>query len=364
MIVVTTVVCLMGARVRSIVNNIGVSVELVGSVVLIVLFLFHSHRGPGVVFHTNGTAKGYGDGYLGPLLVCLLLGTIVMWGFDTASSIGEETINPRKTSPRAVVRALVASGVFGALLLLTAAMAVKNSHDPSIASGGLAYIIQQVFGKTGGDIMLVCAAVAVFVCGLANQVGAVNMMFAMARDNGLPGASRLSHVAERAKTPIVPAILVAAVAIAILTFNAKSPSIFLVVSGTTVIFALFSYLLIAMSFVMVRLRGEWELPEKGYFSLGKLGLPVSIGAAIWATFAIIDIAWPRNLIYNPTAPFHWYLKWGGILFPAICLGLSWGVYHFRQRARIGILPEHAAQPSAVAVSARITGEQRLAEPVA
>ncbi|MBV9607263.1 MAG: amino acid permease [Solirubrobacterales bacterium] len=346
MIALTTAICLLGARVRSFVNNLGVTVELLGSSFLIIFFLFHAHRGLGVAFQTNGTGHGYGDGYLGALLVCVLLGVFTMWGFDTAGSIGEETINPRKTSPHAIIRALVASGVFGALLLLTAAMAVKNSHDPNIASGGLAYVIQSVLGKTGGDVMLGCAAVAVFVCGLANQTGAVNMIFAMSRDNGLPAASRLARVGKRSRTPVIPPIIVAVVAVAILAFNIDQPSIFLVVSSTTVIFALFSYLLIAGSFAAVRLRGEWHQNDRRYFTLGRLGLPVSLAAAGWAVFTIVDIAWPRNAIYNPASPFHWYLKWGGVLFPVVLLLISFALYWFKQRGGIGILPEHAAERAA------------------
>ena len=57
---------------------------------------------------------------------------------------------------------------------------------------------------------------------------------------------------------------------------------------------------------------------------------------------IINIAWPRRSIYNPAAPFHWWLQWGGVLFPAICLAIAFGVYWFVQRHKIGILAEHAA----------------------
>jgi urea carboxylase system permease len=342
MIALTTVVSLLGSRVRSLVNNLGVTVELIGVAVLIVGFLFHTRRGPAVAFQTNGTGASYHAGYLGALLVASLLGLLVMWGFDTASSVGEETIDPRKTNPRAIIRAVLASGVFGALLLLTAAMSVGSLKDPQIANGGLAYVVKSVLGGTLGDIMLACAAVAVFVCGLANQTGAVNMMFAMARDNGLPGSSRLAKVAERAKTPVLPPILVALVAIAILLYNVGQPAIFLSVSSTTVTFALFSYVLVIGPFIRARMNGTWVKPDQRFFSLGRLGLPVCVAAFVWGIAVIIDIAWPREVLYNPVAPFHWYLKWGGVLFPVGLMGIAFGIYWFTQRKKIGILPEHAS----------------------
>ena len=60
-------VSLLGTRVIKIVNNIGVSVELVAVALMVVLFLFHAKRGPGVVMQTNGTSAGYHAGYLGSL---------------------------------------------------------------------------------------------------------------------------------------------------------------------------------------------------------------------------------------------------------------------------------------------------------
>ena len=342
MLVLTTAVSLMGTKVRAFVNNVGVVVELCASVVLIIAFLFHTKRGPEVAFNTNGTEANYPGGYFGALLLCMLLGLVVMWGFDTAGSLGEETINPRKTSPRAIIRALLASGIFGALLILAAVMSVGNLDDPQIAQGGLAYVVKSVLGDTLGNGMLVCAAIAVFVCGMANQTGAVNMMFAMARDNALPGSRRLGHVAAKAKTPVFPPILVAVVGIAILIVNISQPQIILVVTSDCVIFALLSYICVAAGFSIKRLRGQWQEPEKGYFNLGKpLGLLVSITATIWASLMVINVAWPRPEVYNPSEPFQWYLLWGGVLVPAVAFVLMLALYG-KRRKQIGIRPEHAA----------------------
>jgi urea carboxylase system permease len=189
MIAGVTLVSLLGTRVIKIVNNIGVTVELIAVALLIVLFLFHAKRGPQVVMQTNGTSAGYHLGYLGALLVSVLLGLYIMWGFDTAGSVGEETVNPRKTNPQAIIRALLASGIGGALLLITAFMAVGNLKAAQLSTLGLPYVVKSVLGNVLGDTLLVCVAIAIFVCCLANQTGAVRMIFAMARDNGLPRAA-------------------------------------------------------------------------------------------------------------------------------------------------------------------------------
>lgn len=333
MLILTTAVSLMGARVRSFVNNLGVAVELVGSVIMIIGFLLHAKRGPSVAFVTNGIGQGTPGGYFGALLVCLLLGMVIMWGFDTAGSVGEETINPRKTSPRAIIRALVASGVFGGLLILTATMALPNLTDPNIANIGLGYVIQLLLGKTLGNVILAASAIAVFVCGLANQTGAVNMMFAMARDNALPASESLRRMAG-SKTPVLPTILVAVIGIAILLVNITQPAIILVVTSDCVLFALISYIMVAGGFTLARLRGQWTLPEKGYFTLGRWGALVSGAACLWAILMLVNIAWPRDVIYNPSAPFEWYLQWGGVYVPIGTLLALYAVYRFGQRHKM------------------------------
>jgi hypothetical protein len=108
------------------------------------------------------------------------------------------------------------------------------------------------------------------------------------------------------------------IAILILPANIRQPQVFIVVTSTTVILALIAYVLVVVPFALKPIRGQWAKPEKGYFSLGQAGLGVSIAAFVWGVVMIINIAWPRPAVYNPVAPFHWWLQWGGILFPAIC----------------------------------------------
>ena len=77
---------------------------------------------------TREPAPDTRSGYVGALMMALLLGTYIMWGFDTAGSVGEETVNPRKTNPTAIIRALAAAGLIGGVLMFVALMAVGNIH--------------------------------------------------------------------------------------------------------------------------------------------------------------------------------------------------------------------------------------------
>jgi urea carboxylase system permease len=340
-IALATVVNALGNKIASFINNLGVCVELIASVFLILFFLIKTKRGPGIVNQDLGHGAANALGLPGALLMALLLGCYILWGFDTAGSLGEETISPRRKSPQAILRALAAAGVSGALLMLAAMMAVDNISSPDLASQGLSYVVEGVLGPTLGRLVLVCVAFAIFVCIQANQTGAMRMIFAMSRDNALPGSSRLARVNRITKAPVLTTVLTGVLAVLILLANLRQPQVFIVVTSTTVVLAFIAYVIVTGAYGLRRLRGSWT-DDRGYFRLGKFGLPVAIAAVTWGIGMIINIAYPRRDVYNPVAPFHWYLQWGAVLFVVVFLGLGAGFYWTVQRHKIGTLPQHAA----------------------
>ncbi len=46
---------MLGVKLMSRINNVGVAAELIGSTLLIILLLFHLHHGPQIVFHSSAT---------------------------------------------------------------------------------------------------------------------------------------------------------------------------------------------------------------------------------------------------------------------------------------------------------------------
>jgi urea carboxylase system permease len=345
MVIISTIINIAGIKVIAFIQNIGVTVELITTVLLIVAFAMTIKRGPAVVMETHGTGANHPTGFLGALLVALLFGVYLQWGFDTAGSVAEETVNPRKNSPKAIVRAYAAAGLSLVVLLLLGMMAVGNINAPELSTVGFPYIITSALGDGFGKAVLACIAIAIFVCCVANQTSAVRMLFAMARDNTLPGSARMARVHPRLNIPILPTLITAVIPIAVLLINIRQPQIFTSVTSCVVIFAMIAYVLVSGPFALTRLRGKWKEPGPGYFSLGKLGLPVSIAGFVWGIFVIINTAWPRTEVYNATAPFHWYLQWVGVLFPGGILLAAFALYWFRQRHHIGTLASHAANPN-------------------
>ncbi len=126
LIVFTTCINMIGVKLMARINNVGVAAELIGSVILIVLLCFHVVRGPGVVTNTLDLGAGHQWGYFGALLIGGIMSAYVMYGFDTAGTLAEETNDPRRNAPPAILRALATAAVIGALLILLALMVVEK----------------------------------------------------------------------------------------------------------------------------------------------------------------------------------------------------------------------------------------------
>ena len=207
LVAITTTINMMGVKLMSRINNVGVTCELIGSTILVILLLFNAHHGPQIIFHSYGFGAGHPWGYFGALLVGGLLSAYVMYGFDTAGTLAEETNNPRKHAPPAIIRAIAAAAIIGGLVILFASMANKHVLDKNVGLLGLPYVMKQAFGNTVGNLFLIDCAIAIFVCCLAVQTATIRMMFSMARDNRLPAGSAVARVSGHRKVPIVPALV-------------------------------------------------------------------------------------------------------------------------------------------------------------
>jgi urea carboxylase system permease len=342
LIVFTTVINALGVRLMARINSTGVFIELIAAVLIAFILSINIDRGPQVFFSTNGYGAGESAGFLGAFLIASLASGYVMYGFDTASSLGEETVEPRRTAPKAIARAILASFVIGGAILVFAVMSAPNLDDPALgeSSGGLQYIVEQVMGGPVGRIFLVCIVIAVTVCALAVHTAAIRLTFAMARDNALPFGEKLATVNPKTQTPIVPAVTIGIIAVIILVINIGQPKIFTVLTSIAIIMIYMAYLMVTGPMLKKRLQGQWppkDLKEGGYFTMGRWGLLVNIVAVVWGVGMAVNLAWPRAAVYGEP----WYNTWGAFVYIGVILGLGLLWYFVKGRHHIGCLESHA-----------------------
>src|SRR2546423_7125599 len=197
-LVAITVMNIFGVRLVAIVNNSGVLFEILGMVVFaFVVALLHHHQSAGVIFHTGGTNLTTGT-----FLVAMFMSLYVIYGFDTASTLAEETRNPRTEAPKAVIASVIGAFVIGAVFLYAMLLGIPDLKTAISAGWGPADIIDANFGNAFSTVFLLVVAAAIFVCCLAIMTSTIRLCFGMARDDRLPGSKVLAEVNPRLHTPI------------------------------------------------------------------------------------------------------------------------------------------------------------------
>jgi urea carboxylase system permease len=343
LLVLTTLVNILDNRVMSVINRVGVTAEIIGAVLIIVLLLTHSERSPGITFHTTGAAQ---SGLFGALMVGSFAAAYVMIGFDSAGEMSEETHHPRRTAPRTILVALGAAGLLATLIVLGGLLAAPSLTDGHLSVDGLSYVLTSSLGDGVGRVLLADVVVAIAVATLAIQTAACRMLFSMARDGQLPFSARLAKVNPRTGMPSAPAVVVGVLAAALLLLNFASPDAFLAIGTTCIVMLYLAYAMVTGPLLVRRLRGGFTVEgtdEAGakLFSLGRWGVPVNTLALLYGLIMTVNLAWPRAAVYDPAGG-HWYFQWFTVLFLTVTVVIGVAYRAYKARAVVVEAPEAVA----------------------
>jgi urea carboxylase system permease len=294
-LVVITILNIYGVRLVSIINNTGVLFEILGMVVFaLILMIFHNHQGFKVVTQSAGLHVNAGT-----FLIAMFMSLFVIYGFDTASTLAEETKSPRSNAPKAVLYSIIGAFIIGGIFLLGTLMAIPNLHAAITGNGGFGFgpaqIIEANFSPAFATIYLLVVSAAIFVCCLSIMAATIRLAFGMARDNQLPFSKVLSRVAPSLHTPIWACVAVAIIAAIPLLDGQYSGAGIIAIAATALIYL--SYFLGNFAILRARLKG-WPHTDAP-FKLGKWGLAVNIVGLLYGGAMLVNFFWPRPQS-NPT----------------------------------------------------------------
>jgi len=282
-LVVITVLNIYGVKLVAIINNTGVVFEILGMFVFaLVLIAFHNHQGFHVVTNSGGLHVGANS-----FLLAMFMSLFVIYGFDTASTLAEETRDPRRAAPKAVLFSVVGAFIIGGVFLLGTLMAIPNLHTAISGSWGPANIIEANFSHPFATIYLLVVSAAIFVCCLSILAATIRLTFGMARDNQLPFSKPLARVSPTLHTPVWTCVTIAV--ISAIPFIQYSGAGTIAIAATAMIY--FSYFLGNLAILRDRLRG-WPR-TKAPFKLGRWGLAINLIGLAYGLAMIVNFAWPR-----------------------------------------------------------------------
>lgn len=284
---VITILNIFGVRLVALINNAGVVFEILGMVVFAVfLAALHNNQGPGVIFDTGGLELKPST-----FLVAMFMSLFVIYGFDTASTLAEETKDPRREAPKAVLASIIGAFIIGAIFLWGTLMALPSMGDARGAIEnffGAQSIIEANLNSALATTYLFVVSAAIFICCLAIETSTIRLCFGMARDDQLPASKPMARVNLRWHTPIWSCIAIGLLsAVPFIQFGGAT---IIAVSATAMIYI--SYLLGNMAVFRARLKG-WPRVSAP-FKLGKWGKPINVLAMAWGAGMLVNFFWPAS----------------------------------------------------------------------
>ncbi len=290
----TTLLSIFGVRIVALVNNTGVVFEILGMVVFaLILVIFYSHQNVSVFtdFSYLGTSNQGGV-----FLAAMFMSLFVIYGFDTASTLAEETKNPRREAPRAVIASIIGAAIIGTIFLFAVIIAIPGDMGKFVSDTAagknpfpLITIIQSNFPGWAANLYLFVVVAAIYVCCLAIQTSTIRLAFGMGRDGKLPFGKYFNRVSPSLHTPIGTCIVIGVLAGLPLVYYAGAATI--AIGATGMIYL--SYILGNVAILLARLKG-WP-KESAPFRLGQWGTIVNILGLVWGVAMEINFLWPRDV---------------------------------------------------------------------
>ena len=263
--------------------------------VLVLLLIFGHHSSPAIFLQSAGTGSTFHAWLPGFLGGGIFVAVWVFYFFETAGTLGEETIDAPRSAPRSVLGTWGTTFIIGLLTLFVFILAAPNITGAMKSSTPIPDIIGASLPSFFTKLYLAVITLVLLLGANVALTSAARHVYGMARDGTLPFSGFLSRLRTETGTPWAALITVAV--IGALPFIA-SQSFAVIITGATAFFYVV-YLLVMVTTLWARLRG-WP-KAAAPFSLGRWGIPLNIVAVLFTAALTVDLMWFRNST-NPT--FH------------------------------------------------------------
>lgn len=220
----------------------------------------------------------------------LLLTIYTLTGYDASAHTSEETRQAAVNVPKGILLSVLWSALFGYLLVSVFVLAMPSIPEGVKQGAG---VFSTLLGLLPEPLRL-ALGIGVFavnyVCGLACLTSTSRMIYAFARDGGLPYSRRLKQVHPRHLTPGAAIWAGAALAI-VATLYAEA---FVVLSTACAVLLYISYVMPITAGIFAEGR-HWS--HKGPFNLHRASRPLAILATLGGlTLAFVGVQPPNEKV--------------------------------------------------------------------
>lgn len=218
----------------------------------------------------------------------LLLPMYTLTGYDASAHVAEETKQAGVTVPRSMLRAVLVSGLFGLVMLAALVLAMPNPDAAAdLADGAFVGVVKDVLPRWLAIGLFAGIVLAQLLCGLATVTSASRMLYAFARDGGLPGSAVLRRVHGVYRSPVPAVWTVAAAAVLFTVYTPAYPTL-------AAVCTLFLY----VSYVLPTALGLWAWGrtwmKPGPWHLGRWYRPLAAAAVLGCGGLLVVGVQPPN----------------------------------------------------------------------
>ncbi|RAL03617.1 putative choline transporter Hnm1 [Aspergillus ibericus CBS 121593] len=228
--------------------------------------------------------------------ICFITGLVnplySLGGLDGITHITEEMPDPGRNAPLALACTLAIAFITGFSFLLSLMFSVQDYSTLANSPSGLpiAELFRQATQSRGGAfalVFLLCVALGPSVIG--SQLSTGRMLWAFARDDGLPFSKLCSKVNPRFGAPVNAQVCVGIVIAALGCIYLGSSTAFNSMMSSSVTINNIAYLVPILTNVLLRRKTM----HRGPFSLGFVaGMTVNSITVAWLIFAIVFFSFP------------------------------------------------------------------------
>jgi amino acid transporter len=292
-------------RLQLLVGAVTVAVIVIVSLITIAKGGAHGNTGAPFTFSHTVTGGFHGVFY------GIILGVTSFIGFETAADFGEETRQPRRNIPIAIIAATIFAILF--YLLATYSMSIGFGVKHGAAFGADPFALKTVantyVAQWVGTLTEVGAMLAAFIVCVACATASTRTVYAMGREGVLPRF--FGHTHPRFKTPANATIAVAlvAVAMALISWYGLSDSLGMGNAMRTYFFwATLGTLVVIVVYIMLCFGGIafFRRTRRAWNPLTHVLVPL-IGAVVFgaALYGSIYPLPPTPLDYTPYIALVW-----------------------------------------------------------
>lgn len=267
--------------------HIGVVILLIGSLAVV------GFAQPPAFLLTRHNTDGFSYPY--SFIIGCLLAQWTLTGYDASAHLTEETIDPRRTAPWGIISAVVISVIAGSAMLSVVTLSIPNlAQVAAFGDNAFTEILKLRLGATMGTSVVALVLGAMWLCGLSAMTSASRMVYAFARDKGLPFSKLWARVSPTYRTPSNAIWMLATLAMALTV----SVGLYSAVISIATLALYISYGLPIACRLYARAKGQGGV--KGPWHLGTLSTPIAIVAVAWILVILVIFVLPPNEIAGVT----------------------------------------------------------------